>query len=335
MVTTSREIRLKNRPQGLPNAKDFDLASVDVPTPDIGEVQVRNKWMAVDPAMRGRMYDAKSYTPPFELGAPMEGPAIGEVVASESPDFIPGDIVFSRMGWREVFNAPAEHLKKRNCTHIPEQAYLGIAGMTGLTAYVGLLDIAGLKTGDTVFVSAASGGVGSTVCQIAKLKGHRVIGSAGGEQKIAFLKDELGLDAAIDYKAEPSLTKALAKAAPDGIDVYFDNVGGDHLQAALAIANPFARFAICGMISAYNTTGAVSVPRNLTLIMVKRLSLKGFIALDHLDIEDKFLADVSAWYQSGKLRSFESVYDGIESALDAFFGLFSGDNLGRAMVKLA
>lgn len=335
MATTSREIRLKNRPRGLPSSEDFELASVDVPAPALGEVQVRNKWMAVDPAMRGRMYDAKSYTPPFELDAAMEGPAIGEVIASQSPDFEPGDIVFSRMGWREVFNAPATVLQKRDCTHIPEQAYLGIAGMTGLTAYVGLLDIAGLKADDTVFVSAASGGVGSTACQIAKLKGNRVVGSAGGERKVAFLKDELGLDAAIDYKAEPSLTKALAKAAPDGIDVYFDNVGGDHLQAALAVANPFARFAICGMISQYNATSPGGVPKNLTLIMVKRLALKGFIALDHLDIEDRFLADIATWYKAGQLKSYESIYDGIESALDAFFGLFSGDNLGRAMVKLA
>ena len=335
MSTPSREVRLRNRPRGMPTSADFEVADVDVPAPGAGEVQVRNRWMAVDPAMRGRMYDAKSYTPPFSLDAPMEGPAIGEVVASQSPAFQPGDIVFSRLGWREVFNAPADALTKRDCSVIPEQAYLGIAGMTGLTAYVGLLDIAGLKEGDTVFVSAASGGVGSTVCQIAKLKGHKVIGSAGGDRKIAFLKETLGLDAAIDYKDEPSLTKALARAAPDGIDVYFDNVGGDHLQAALAVANPFARFAICGMISQYNATGPVNVPKNLTLIMVKRLRLQGFIALDHLDIEARFLEDVSGWYQQGLLKSHESTYEGIDNALDAFFGLFTGDNIGRAMVKLA
>ena len=335
MSTPSREVRLRNRPRGMPTSADFEVAGVDVPAPGAGEVQVRNRWMAVDPAMRGRMYDAKSYTPPFRLDAPMEGPAIGEVVASQAPDFQPGDIVFSRLGWREVFNAPAEALTKRDCSVIPEQAYLGIAGMTGLTAYVGLLDIAGLKQGDTVFVSAASGGVGSTVCQIAKLKGHTVIGSAGGARKTGFLKETLGLDEVIDYKDEPSLTKALARAAPEGIDVYFDNVGGDHLQAALAVANPFARFAICGMISQYNATGPVTVPKNLTLIMVKRLHLQGFIALDHLDIEQRFLADVSGWYQQGLLKSYESTYDGIDNALDAFFGLFTGDNIGRAMVKLA
>ena len=182
-MTLSREIRLISRPAGAPVRSDFEMAKVNVAAPAAGEVQVRNRWMAVDPAMRGRMSDAKSYVPPFILGAAMEGPAIGQVVASEDPALEPGDIVFSRLGWRELFNAPASALKKRDCSVLPEQAYLGFAGMTGLTAYAGLLDVAGLKPGDVVFVSAASGGVGSTVCQIAKLKGHKVIGSAGGARK--------------------------------------------------------------------------------------------------------------------------------------------------------
>jgi hypothetical protein len=290
--------------------------------------------MAVDPAMRGRMSEAKSYVPPFELGAAMEGPAVGEVVASNDEAFGTGDLVFNRLGWRELFNAPGSALQKRDRHSLPAQTYLGFAGPTGLTAYAGLLRIAALKPGDVVFVSAASGGVGSIACQIAKLKGHKVIGSAGGERKAAFLRDELKLDAVIDYKAEPSLTKALARAAPEGIDVYFDNVGGDHLQAALAVANPKARFAICGMISQYNVTDAPTVPRNLTMLMVKSIRMEGFIVLNHMDLWQHFMADVTAWHKAGLLEQAETVYQGIDRALEAFFGLFSGGNIGRSLVKL-
>jgi len=334
MNRTSREIRLKRRPDGMPVRDDFELASVEVPPPCSGEVQVRNLWMAVDPAMRGRMNEAKSYVPPFALDAPMEGPAIGRVEVSNDPDFKPGDVVWSRLGWREWFNAPASALSLRDCSVLPESALLGIGGTTGLTAWVGLLHIAALKPGDVVFVSAASGGVGSIVCQIAKLKGHRVIASAGGARKVQFLRDVLGVDAAIDYKAEPNLTKALAKAAPHGIDVYFDNVGGEHLHAALALANPHARFALCGMISQYNNPGASGAPRNLMQAVVKQIRMEGFIVLSHLHREAEFLRDITAWYQAGQLRQEQTVHVGIEHALDAFFGLFSGDNLGRMLVKL-
>ena len=226
-----------------------------------------------------------------------------------------------------------DKVQKRART-LPPQAYLGFAGMTGLTAYVGLLHVAALRPGDVVFVSAASGGVGSVVCQIAKLKGHKVIGAAGGPRKAAFLTDVLKLDAAIDYKAEPSLTKALARAAPEGIDVYFDNVGGDHLQAALAIANKRARFALCGMISQYNATTPSAAPRNLTQAVTKELRLEGFIALNHLHHEAQFLADVTAWHEAGQLTQAETVYDGIDRALDAFNGLFNGEGLGKMLVRL-
>ncbi|WP_202842550.1 NADP-dependent oxidoreductase [Luteimonas saliphila] len=334
-MTASREVRLKRRPEGMPVREDFELATIDVPAPEPGEVQVRNLWMAVDPAMRGRMSEARSYVPPFALDAAMEGPAIGRVVVSGDPAFAPGDVVWSRLGWREVFNAPASALKHRDCTVLPEQAHLGIGGTTGLTAWIGLLQIAALKPDDVVFVSAGSGGVGSIVCQIARLKGHRVIASAGGERKTAFLREVIGVDAAIDYKAEPNLTKALARVAPEGIDVYFDNVGGEHLHAALAIANAHARFALCGMISQYNTTDAPTAPRNLMQAVVKRIRMEGFIVLDHLHREREFLADVTGWYRDGLLKQAETVHAGIDHALDAFFGLFSGDNLGRMMVKLA
>jgi NADPH-dependent curcumin reductase CurA len=334
----SAEMQLRRRPVGTPVAEDFALVGVDVPPPGLGEVQVRNLWMAVDPAMRGRMNDAKSYVLPFALDAPMEGPAIGEVIASHDPRFAPGDLVFSRLGWRELFNAPASALQHRDRAALPAQSYLGFAGSTGLTAYAGLLRIAMLKPGDVVFVSAASGAVGSIVCQIAKIKGHQVIGSAGGPRKAAFLKDVLGVDAAIDYKAEPNLTRALAREVKAigaaGIDVNFENVGGEHLQAALALANYKARFAICGMISQYNVTDAPTVPRNLTMMMTKSIRMEGYIVLDHMDLEPQFLADMTAWHDAGLIRQAETVYDGIEHSLDAFWGLFSGDNLGRTLVKL-
>ncbi|MFV3126801.1 NADP-dependent oxidoreductase [Niveispirillum sp. KHB5.9] len=333
-MSLSREIRLVSRPVGAPVRENFELATVTVPPPGPGEVQVRNRWMAVDPAMRGRMGETKSYVAPFALGAPMEGPATGVVEQSNHPDFAPGDVVWSRLGWRELFNAPADALKKRDCSVLPEQAYLGFAGMTGLTAYTGLLHIADMRAGDTVFVSAASGGVGSVVCQIAKLKGNRVIGAAGGALKTAFLRDTLKLDGVIDYKAEPSLTKALAREAKAGIDVYFDNVGGDHLQAAIAIANPGGRFALCGMISQYNATEPSAAPRNLTQVVVKGLRLQGFIVLNYLHLEEQFLRDVTQWYQAGLIQAAETVHDGIDHALDAFFSLFGGDNLGRVLVRI-
>nr|WP_219822614.1 NADP-dependent oxidoreductase [Sphingomonas montanisoli] len=334
MAMRSREVRLERRPNGSPVRDDFSFGEVDLPDPGPGEVQVRNLWMAMDPAMRGRMSEARSYVPPFELGKAMEGPAVGEVVASNDPNFVPGDLVWSRLGWREGFTAPANKVEKRS-RDLPPQAYLGFAGMTGLTAYVGLLHSAALKPGDTVFVSAASGGVGSVVCQIAKLKGHKVIGAAGGERKKRYLLDVLKLDGAIDYKAEPSLTKALAREAPEGIDVYFDNVGGEHLQAALAIANKYARFALCGMISQYNSTEPSAAPRNLTAAVTKELTLQGFIALNHLDKMDAFLADVRAWHAAGLLTPAETVYEGLDRSLEAFDGLFDGSGLGKMLVKIA
>lgn len=335
----SREMQLKRRPVGMPVAEDFALVETFVPPPALGEVQVRNLYMAVDPAMRGRMSDAASYVPPFALGAAMEGPAIGEVIASADADFAPGNLVFSRLGWREAFNAPPGALQHRDRATLPPQAYLGFAGSTGLTAYAGLLRIAGLKGGDVVFVSAASGAVGSIACQIARIKGCKVIGSAGGPRKKAFLEEVIGVDAAIDYKAEPNLTKALAREVKaigaSGIDVNFENVGGDHLQAALALANKHARFAICGMISQYNVTDAPTVPKNLTMMMTKSIRMEGYIVLDHMDLEHEFFSDMVNWHAAGLIRQTETVHEGIDRSLDALWGLFSGDNLGRTLVKLA
>ena len=333
-MTISREIRLKSRPVGLPVADNFELATVELPPPGPGEVQVKNTWMTVDPYMRGRMNDVKSYSPPFALGEAMQGGAVGEVVASNDASFKAGDLVQSFFGWREAFNAPAAAVQRIETHGLPPQVFLGAAGMPGLTAYVGLLRIAALKDGDVVFVSAGSGAVGSMVCQIAKLKGHKVIASAGGAEKCAFLRDELGVDVAIDYKAEP-ITDALAKAAPEGIDVYFENVGGEHLEAALACANPFARFALCGMISMYNATTPPPGPRNIVLAVGKSLRLEGFIVSNHADMAPAFQKDLAAWHAAGKLKWKETVFEGIEKAPDAFLGLFKGENFGKMLVKLA
>lgn len=329
----SREIRLKSRPTGLPTAANFELATVDVAEPAAGEVQVRNMWMSVDPYMRSRMNDTKSYVPSFVVGEAMTGGAVGRVIKSNDPSLKVGDIVSSFFGWREAFTCPAQGLQKLDTTHIPPQAFLGVLGMPGMTAWVGLLKIAALKPGDVVFVSGAAGAVGQIVCQIAKLKGHRVIGSAGGAEKCAYLK-QIGCDATIDYKTESDLVAALAKAAPEGVDVYFDNVGGPHLDAAFLSAKPFARFAICGAISEYNTTGAPAGTKYIVLAIPKRLRIEGFIVSDHVGLMPEFMKDMSEWIKEGKIKWKETVDEGIEKAPDAFLKLFKGENIGKMLVKL-
>ena len=333
-MTTSREIRLKSRPNGLPTADNFELASVELPDPGSGQVQVRNTWMTVDPYMRGRMNDVQSYAPPFQIGQALQGGAVGEVVASNDPAFKPGETVQSFFGWREAFNAPASAVQKLETHGLPPQAFLGHAGMPGLTAYVGLLRIAELKEGDVVLVSGAAGAVGSVVCQIAKIKGHTVIGSAGGPEKTAYLR-EIGVDHVIDYKAERDLTAAVMRAAPGGIDVYFDNVGGACMEAALMAAKPFGRFALCGMISQYNNTDLGEGVRGLVMAVGKSLSLKGFIVSNHTDMQGAFIKDLSAWTAAGKIKARETVKEGIDKAPAAFLGLFKGENLGKMLVKLS
>lgn len=340
-MTTSREVRLKSRPEGLPTAANFEVATVELPPPGPGEVQVRNEFMSVDPYMRGRMYDRPSYVPPFQIGEALQGGAVGEVIASNDPAFQVGDKVQSMFGWREAFNANPKSLAaagmgaitRIDTQGVPPQAFLGVAGMPGMTAYVGLLRVAALKDGDVVFVSAAAGAVGSVVCQIAKLKGHTVIGSAGGPEKVAFLKS-IGVDHVIDYKATPDVVAELAKVAPKGIDVYFENVGGIHLEAAINSARPFARFALCGMISQYNETGKPEGPSNIILAVGKSLRLEGFIVSNHYDLFPRFAKDMSEWIKAGKITWKETVEDGVERAPDAFLKLFSGENLGKMLVKL-
>jgi NADPH-dependent curcumin reductase CurA len=333
MSLVSREIRLKSRPVGEPTAANFELASVTLPDPGPGEVQVRNLWMSVDPYMRGRMNDTRSYIGPFQLGEAMQGGAIGQVVASNDPSLKVGDIVQTMFGWREAFNAPASTAQKIETHGLPLQAFLGAAGMPGLTAYAGLVRIAQLKAGDVVFVSGAAGAVGSVACQVAKLKGHTVIGSAGGPEKIKFLKD-IGVDHAIDYKATPDLTKALLEAAPDGIDVYFDNVGGEHLEAALNVAKPYGRFALCGGISGYNATDAGPGIHGMMQVIGKSLRLEGYLVTPHFDLMPTYQKELSGWIAEGKFKLVDTVDEGIESAPGAFLKLFSGGNLGKMLVKL-
>jgi NADPH-dependent curcumin reductase CurA len=334
MPFTSREIRLASRPVGEPKPSDFALAETDVADPADGELIVRNTFMSVDPYMRGRMSDAKSYAAPYELDQAMYGGVVGEVVASAADGFAPGDTVLHQLGWREYATVPAEQAQQVDATRVPASAYLGVLGMPGLTAYVGLLDIAGLEDGDVVFVSGAAGAVGSVAGQIARLRGHTVIGSAGSAEKVRHLKEDLGFDHAFDYHA--GVREQLKTAAPDGIDVYFDNVGGEHLEAAIGRANNHARFALCGSISTYNATEPPPGPRNLSLLVGKRITMRGYIIVDHFDRFRAFAQEVGGWVASGELKYRETVVEGgIEAAPQAFMDLLAGANTGKMVVRLS
>ncbi|WP_433493839.1 NADP-dependent oxidoreductase [Micromonospora sp. CA-248089] len=329
----NREIHLASRPQGWPTAENFRLVTTEVPKPGPGQVVVRNRFMSVDPYMRGRMNDVKSYVPPFALDAPLDGGAIGEVVAGEAGGVKPGDTVLHGLGWREYALVDAKGARKVDPDLAPVTAYLGVLGMTGLTAYAGLLDVAAMRPGETVFVSGAAGAVGSMVGQIAKLRGAgRVIGSAGSAAKVERLT-ALGFDAAFDYHDGP-VSKQLRAAAPDGVDVYFDNVGGDHLEAAIGAMNPHGRAAICGMIAQYNATEPPAAPRNLALVIGKRLTLRGFLVSDHGHLREQFVQEVAGWLREGRLSYDETIVDGIEQAPEAFLGLLRGENLGKMLVRL-
>ncbi|WBC07179.1 NADP-dependent oxidoreductase [Micromonospora sp. WMMA1947] len=329
----NREIHLASRPQGWPTAENFRLVTTEVPTPGPGQVVVRNRFMSVDPYMRGRMNDVKSYVPPFALDAPLDGGAIGEVVAGEAGGVKPGDTVLHGLGWREYALVDAKGARKIDPDLAPVTAYLGVLGMTGLTAYAGLLDVAAMKPGETVFVSGAAGAVGSMVGQIAKLRGAgRVIGSAGSAAKVERLT-ALGFDAAFDYHDGP-VSRQLRAAAPDGVDVYFDNVGGDHLEAAIGAMNVHGRAAICGMIAQYNATEPPAAPRNLALVIGKRLTLRGFLVSDHGHLREQFVQEVAGWLREGRLSYDETIVDGIEQAPEAFLGLLRGENLGKMLVRL-
>ena len=323
---------LMRRPQGMPVMDDFALKDIALAPLDEGMVRVANRWLSVDPYMRGRMNDVKSYVPPFALDAPMSGGAVGEVVESRDPGLSVGDMVLHMSGWRDETVEPAANFNKLPAIPgVEPQAFLGNLGLTGGTAYFGLLEAASAKEGDIVFVSAVAGAVGSAVVQIAKAKGMTVIGSAGGAEKCEFVRS-LGADQVVDYKAGPVL-KQLAAAAPKGIDVYFDNVGGDHLDAALALARQNARFAICGMIEGYNA-GEPTQLRYIMRIIAMRIRLQGFIYTDYMNKMGDFYRDMGGWIASGQVKGRDTVVEGLEQTPQAFLGLFTGANTGKMLVRL-
>lgn len=329
----SREIRLKRYPDGMPVPEDFEVVEVALPKPGPGQIAVENLFLSVDPYMRGRMTpNRKSYVPPFELGKPLGGDAVGRVTASEDPNFPVGSHVLSFMGWREAFVGKPKHLERIQPDGVSPSAFLGILGMTGHTAYGGLLRYGEPKPGETLFVSGAAGAVGSAVAQIGKIKGCRVIGSAGTPEKVRWLTEVAGIDAAIDYRATPDLGAELARLCPDGIQIYFENVGGSHLEAALDNMVLHGRIVVCGLIDGYNR--AKPGPWNLFQIIAKRLTVKGILVSDYEDMKSDFLADMRRWIGEGRVKWQETVVEGIERMPDAFIGLFTGANLGKMVVKV-
>jgi len=323
----SREVVLAARPQGEPRESDFEVRETADPVPGEGEVLVRNVFVSVDPYMRGRMSGVRTYVPPYEVGHVVEGGTVGRVIESRDDAFAAGDWVRTGLGWRELGVAPAGELRRLDPELAPPSTALGVLGMPGFTAWVGLVEIARIEPGETVYVSGAAGAVGSAAVQIARLEGCRAIGSAGSEEKVAWLRS-LGVEA-FDYRTTPA-----RDALADGIDVYFDNVGGDQLEAALTALRPFGRVAACGAISCYNATGPEPGPRNLQLVVTKRLRIQGFIVTDHQPRFREFLGKAVPWVRDGELRYRETIVDGIENVPAAFAGLFRGDNVGKMLVRV-
>jgi hypothetical protein len=331
---TQKEVHLISRPQGVPTLENFEVSETYVPSPDTGEILVRNLWLSVDPYMRGRMNESESYVPAFELGEPMEGGCVGEVVESNNKQFSVGDHVLGNQGWREYWTSYGEGVSKIDTEAAEPQNYLSILGLTGMTAWVGLNEIGKLKDGENVFVSAASGAVGSIVCQIAKIKNCRVVGSAGSADKIAWLKNEAGVDEAFNYHDTDDVSATLAKLCSEGIDLYFDNVGGDHLAGAIDHMNDFGRIVCCGMISGYNDEEPKPGPANLFKIIGKRIRMQGFIVRDHQDLQAEFQKEMGEWIRDGRIVWEETTTEGIENAAKAFIDLFDGDKMGKALVKV-
>ncbi|MDQ0736312.1 NADP-dependent oxidoreductase [Arthrobacter agilis] len=332
-MTTSTQIQLVSRPVGTPTTEDFATVQVELPELGRDEVRVRNEYVSVDPYMRGRMSEAKSYVPPFDLGETMTGGAVGRVVESTSDALPVGSAVLSSYGWRDVAQGPAAHFSPLPETELPLSVFLGAAGMTGLTAYAGLKRVAGLREGDVVFISGAAGAVGSIAGQVArKLGASRVIGSAGSAEKVALLKDRYGYDDAFNYKDAP-VRKQLREVTPDGIDVYFDNVGGDHLEAALDRLNRGGRAALCGAISQYNSTERTAGPDNMANLVKNSLTLEGFIVGQHQDLQGEFAEKMTGWLADGSVVFDETVVDGIGNSVRAFLDMMNGANTGKMLVR--
>ncbi len=331
MTNTYQRIVLASRPKGEVSADNFRLETAPVPELKEGEVLIRNHYLSLDPYMRMRMEDAKSYAAPQAIGETMIGGTVGEVVATKNPKFSVGDKVVGMLGWAEMGVSDGMMLRKVDTTHIPLSAYLGSVGMPGMTAWYGLTQIMQPKAGETIVVSAASGAVGSVVGQLAKLRGCRAVGIAGGAEKCAYVVNELGFDACVDYKAG-NLQADLAAATPDGIDAVFENVGGEIFDASLARMNPFGRIALCGMIAGYD--GEPLPIKNTRVLLTMRLTMRGFIVSEHIDLWPEGLKELGMLVATGKLKFRESVAPNLAAAPEAFLGLLKGKNFGKQLVKL-
>jgi len=332
MAGMNKQVLLASRPQGWVKESDFSIVDTPIPAPKPGELLVKNLFLSLDPYMRGRMNDGKSYSAPVPIGGVMGGEAVGEVVESKNPGFKAGDFVTAYTGWQQYGVSDGTRVRKVDPKLVPLPAYLGVVGMPGVTAWVGLLDIGQPKAGETVVVAAASGAVGGVVGQLAKMKGARAVGIAGGKDKCDYVVKELGFDACVDHRA-PDFFDQLSAATPKGIDVYFENVGGPILDAVLRRVNPFARIPLCGLISQYNATEPYGV-KNISSLLVNRITLRGFIVSDHLDRWPVALPELASGVAQGKIKYREHVTQGLENALRAFIGLLKGENFGKQVVKL-
>ncbi len=329
----SREIRLASRPQGEPTDANFELATAEVGPPGDGELLVKNTLMSVEPYMRGRMNDVKSYVPPFGVGEALSGAAIGTVIASRVPDIPFGATVLHDRGWREFAVVPAKAARVIDTSRVPAETYLGALGTTGFTAWVGLRIIAEVKAGETIFVSGAAGAVGSMAVQLAKRWGLTVIGSASSVEKARVVREELGADAAFDY--HEGAHKQLRALAPDGIDVYFDNVGGEQLEAALFATRNFARIVLCGAISQYNAASPPPGPRNLAIAIGRRVKLQGFIVIDHMQRFGEFVKEVSPLVASGEFKAPATFFDGLDKAPEAFMQMLRPNaSVGKMVIRI-
>lgn len=332
---TNNQILLSSRPIGTPTRDNFAFIKSSIPQPNDNQLLIRTLYLSVDPYMRGRMNDQESYTPPFQLNEVITGGVVGEVIETKSSDFQVGDVVLGHLGWQNYSVADANQVKKINADLAPITTALGVLGMPGMTAYFGLLDIGQPQEGETVVISGAAGAVGMLVGQIAKMKGARVVGIAGSDEKIRYLIEELGFDTAINYKTTSNIQLELAKACPNGVDVYFDNVGGTISDAVLSLINQGARIPICGQISLYNSEKQDVGPRIQVQLLKKMATMKGFLVGQYTDRYEEGMTQMAQWIKEGKIKYSENIVEGLENAPDAFLGLFSGDNTGKQLVKVA
>jgi NADPH-dependent curcumin reductase CurA len=331
----NRKILLKSRPNGMPDANNFEITEATAPDPKDGELRIKALYISVDPYMRGRMSDAKSYAPPFEVGKPIQGGIVARVLESRADNFKAGDVVLGRIDWQEIQTVPASAVTKIEEGKAPLSYHLGILGMPGLTAYFGLLKIGNPKPVETVVVSGAAGAVGTVVCQIAKIKGCRVVGIAGSDEKLAYLKNELGVDDVINYRTTKDIKKAIEETCPNGVDIYYDNVGGEISGAVISHLNKYARVVICGQISLYNATDMPTGPRLQPLLLKRSVLMQGFIVSDYADHVTEASQQLNQWVSEGKLKYEETIVEGFENLPETFLGLFEGKNTGKYLVKIA